>query len=57
MVGIDFVASDPRGALGRFARKLAGFDGALPDNYGRTHSDLASYLNTLKRKYTATTST
>jgi hypothetical protein len=34
-------------------RNLTGFEAALPDNYGRSHSELAAYLNTLRARYTA----
>ena len=55
LVGFDFVASYPRGrssqALMTLNRRLTGFEAALPDNYGRSHTDLAAYLNTLRARY------
>jgi len=60
MVGLNFVATYPRSAgiqtLSGWSQGLTGFEGALPDNYGRAHADLASYLNALKEKYSVTTS-
>jgi hypothetical protein len=57
LIGFDYVASYPRGrgtqALMNLNRNLTGFEAALPDNYGRSHSELAAYLNTLRARYTA----
>jgi hypothetical protein len=55
LVGLDFASTYPRHratqALMTVSRKLTGFEGALPDNYGRSHADLAAYLNRLKARF------
>jgi hypothetical protein len=55
LVGLDFASTHPRHratqALMTFSRELTGFEGALPDNYGRSDADLAAYLNQLKAQF------
>jgi hypothetical protein len=55
VVGLDFSASSPWAdkmpRLKDLSRKLSGFDGALPDNYGWEHAKLAAHLNELRAKY------
>ena len=56
MVGIDFVPGYPRGKIAgqlmRASSGISGFQGALPDNYGRDYQELADYLNQLRARYT-----
>jgi hypothetical protein len=55
MVGFDYLASYPRGEKSRMLaesnRRRFGFEGALPDNYGWKHADLAAHLNELRERY------
>ena len=57
MIGIDFVPGYPLGGvarqLTRVSSGISGFQGALPDNYGRDYEELAAYLNQLKARYTS----
>lgn len=57
MIGIDFVPGYQRGGitlqLMRASSTVSGFQGALPDNYGRDYEELAGYLNQLKARYTS----
>jgi len=58
MVGMDFAAEYPAGDKARglmsVNRQVLGFDGALPDNYGWDHAELAEHLNRLRAQYVAT---
>ena len=51
-VGLNF-SSTYAGArkLRAFLRRLTGFEGALPDNYGRDCAELADHLNRLREQY------
>ena len=55
LVGLDFSASYPHRdraqTVKRINRTLTGFEGALPDNYGRDHAELAAHLNQLREQY------
>ena len=55
LVGLDFSASYPHRdkaqTVKRINRTLTGFEGALPDNYGRDHAELAAHLNRLREQY------
>jgi len=55
LVGLDFAASYPHRdraqTVKRINRTLTGFEGALPDNYGRDHAELAAHLNRLREQY------
>ena len=57
MIGIDFVPGYQHGGIARQLMRvssgIAGFQGALPDNYGRDYEELAAYLNQLKARYGA----
>ena len=53
-VGLNFSTTYAGGArkLRDFLRRLTGFEGALPDNYGRDCAELAEHLNSLREEYT-----
>jgi hypothetical protein len=55
LVGLDFSASYPHRdraqTVKRISRTLTGFEGALPDNYGRDCAELAAHLNQLREQY------
>lgn len=55
MVGLNFsqsfVGRSPSPALRSINRRLGGFEGALPDNYGWDDQDLADHLNELKARF------
>lgn len=55
LVGLDFSASYPHRdkaqTIKRINRTLTGFEGALPDNYGRDCAKLAAHLNQLREQY------
>lgn len=55
MVGLNFsesfVGRSPSLALRSINRRLGGFEGALPDNYGWDDQELADYLNELKARF------
>ena len=55
LVGLDFSASYPHRdraqTVKRINRTLTGFEGALPDNYGRDCAELAAHLNQLREQY------
>ena len=52
-VGLNFSSTYTGGArkLRAFMRNLTGFEGALPDNYGRDCAELAEHLNRLRERY------
>lgn len=57
MIGIDFVPGYSRGAIARQLMRassgISGFQGALPDTYGRDCEELAACLNQLKARFTS----
>jgi hypothetical protein len=52
-VGLNFSTTYAGGArkLRDFLRRLTGFEGALPDNYGQDCARLAEHLNRLREEY------
>ena len=51
-IGLNFATTYPGARKVRaLMRRLTGFEGALPDNYGRNCAELADYLNRLREQY------
>lgn len=55
MVGLSlsetFVGRSPSQTLRSLNRRLCGFEGALPDNYGWGYAELAEHLNELRLRF------
>ena len=50
MVGLDFAEGYPRSKAMKTSRGLSGFDGALPDTYGREAEHLVSLLEEWRQR-------